>query len=237
MWSGSNCHAWLVDVADLYLKCAATLWSSFHMLLLPASCLIVASCIPTTSRTHARVASGTSVNLSAGGQWAEPSTSSDGDETNNASGLHLQADVQYGVRREHGGHYAIQLKVPPALLLTAIDGYYQFLGKARTFAGAGVELSAAPAIYGVLTRHLTDTTFVTFTPRLYWARGFDGEKPVLNPQIAFGRVSDGPEISALISVAHHLGRGHNLAIDGLEEGQDGLDVRKTFVLVALSLRI
>ncbi|MBL4636383.1 MAG: hypothetical protein JKY56_21155, partial [Kofleriaceae bacterium] len=131
---------------------------------------------------------------------------------------------------------AIQLKVPIAFPYSSIDLYYQFLDAPKTAIGVGVEVSVVPSVYAAFTQDLSSNLFVTFTPRVYFPTGYK-IKTVLNPQLAIGVVDTaGVEITALLSLAHHLGSGENFASDYIGAGQDGSDLRRNFLLSGVSAR-
>ncbi len=192
--------------------------------------------IPTASRTNARVSPGTTVGLFAGVQAVEASTSTDGDEGREKPGPYIEVDTQYGHSLGNDQAIAVQLKVPIAFPYSSIDLYYQFLDAQKSAMGVGVEVSVVPSVYAVFTQNLGSTLFVTFTPRVYFPTGYK-TKTVLNPQLAVGILDNsGVEITALLSLAHHLGSGENFAIDGLELNQDGTDLRRNFLLSGVSAR-
>lgn len=197
--------------------------------------LLIPSCIiPTTSRTNARIAPGTTVGLFGGAQYVEPSSSHDGDEGKVGVNPYLQVDTQYGFKFSRNHRLAVQLKVPIAIPYTSVDAYYQFLDTPKSAMGVGVEASVLiPAIYAVFTRDFGDTLFVTFTPRVYFTPRYN--KTVINPQLAIGSVG-ATEVTALLSVAHYLNGGENFASDAIEQGQDGWDLRRNFLLTGFSVR-
>ncbi len=199
--------------------------------------LSASSCIiPTASRTNARVSPGTTVGLFAGIQEVESSTSTDGDEGSEEPSPYIEVDTQYGHTLENDQAIAIQLKVPIVFPYSSIDLYYQFLNASKSAMGVGVEVSVVPSVYAVFTQDLGSIFFVTFTPRVYFPTGYK-TKTVLNPQLAIGVVDTaGVEITALLSLAHHLGSGENFANDGLELNQDGIDLRRNFLLAGVSAR-
>jgi hypothetical protein len=103
--------------------------------------------------------------------------------------LLFELDVQYGVRRQDGSGWAIQLKVPDSIAVSALDFYFETPDAGHLSFGAGFELSMVPGLYGVMT-YQANQVFFTVTLRASYDQlvsvASDQSPFVINPQISIG---------------------------------------------------
>jgi hypothetical protein len=192
------------------------------------------ACVPTASRTNARIEPGVDVGLIGGVQIVGEGESETGATKASSEILHVEIDVQWAQRFDNASGFAVQAKVPINVVFSTLDVYYAFPSEGRLALGFGAELGALPGLYGVVTQDIGESLFLTFTPRVLFAESRSENAFLMNPQLALG-FADNNEIAAFLSFAHHTGRGFDFDID-LFSDTDRKDYRKNYWLAGASVR-
>lgn len=196
--------------------------------------LLSAACVPTASRSNARLEPGLDVGIIGGVQIVGEGEDQNGDSTASSEFTHLEIDVQWAHAFDTGSGFAIQAKVPVNIVFTSLDFYYAFPSADSLAFGFGAELAALPGIYGVATQDLTESLYLTFTPRILFAQSRSGNAFLINPQLALG-FKTFSDIGAFASFAHHTGSGFDFDID-LFGPDNRKDYRKNYWLLGASIR-